>query len=185
MAGGNITDEIKQIDSDGNVAKIDPTTGSIYTIPLAHGIIHEGNAYFLVHKTIVPKNSTYDVLFVTPPTGNIHLMMHKIVTTASPGEFCVYEASTVSTSGSPLTSRNCDRESSNTSNVLISVTPTGVTLGTEIDCDFITGVKLEGGITTGTAFEWILQASEKYIFRYQNASGITSDANFSFFYLEV
>ena len=185
MAGGNIIDEVKQIDGDGNIAKIDAITGAIYTVPLSHGIIHEGNAYFLSHKAVVSKNSTYDILLLTPPTNSIHLMMHKVVTTVSPGEVCLFESSTVSTSGSPLTPHNCDRDSSNTSSTLMYSAPTGVTLGTELDCDFITGAKLEGGITTGTSFEWILQANEKYIVRYQNASGITADANFSFFYLEV
>ena len=185
MAGGNIVDEVKQIDSDGNIAKIDGVTGSIYTIPLEHGYIHQGKAFTLSYDVVIPKNDFSDVLFITPAVTSIHLMAHKVVTTTSPGEVCVYEAVTVSASGSPITPYNADRSSASESTVLIYKIPTVSGLGTMIDCDPITGTKLEGGGTTDVDFEWILKPNTHYLFRYSNASGIPTDANFSLFYLEV
>ena len=185
MAGGNIVSEIKQIDSDGNIAKIDGATGSIYTIPLEHGYIHQGKAFTLSYDTIIPKNAFADILFLTPAVTPVHLMAHKVVTTSAPGEFCIYETVTVSSSGSPLTPYNANRTSAVESTVLIYEEPEVSSLGPMIDCDPITGGKLEGGGTTDVEFEWILKANTNYLFRYQNAAGIPTDANFSLFYLEV
>ncbi len=183
MAGGNIIDAVKIQDEDANIVKVD-ATGSAYTIPVEHGVIHQGLAFTLVHNTVVAANSTYDILFQTPAT-EIHLMAHKIVTTTAPGQLCLFESPTVSASGTPLTSMNNLRSSAVTPNTVICKEPDITTEGTQVDCDFITGSKLEGGMTSELAFEWILKSNEYYLFRYQNASGIPTDANFSFFYMEI
>lgn len=185
MAGGNIIDEIKQTDSDGNIAKIDSLTSSIYTIPVEHGYIHQGKAFTLSYSAVILENNFSDILLITPAVTSIHLMRHKIIATASPGEVCVYEDVTVSASGSPLVAYNVDRSSASESTTLIYKTPTVSALGTLIDCAPITGAKLEGGGTTDVSFEWILKANAYYLFRYSNAAGIPADTNFSLFYLEV
>lgn len=184
MAGGNIIDEVKQIDSDGNIAKIDALTGATYTLAAEHGLIHEGRGFFLSHKTVVAANSTYDILF-SISSNYVHLMSHTVITTTSPGELCLFESATVSASGTPLTLLNSYRESSITSNSLAFSEPTVSSVGNLIDCDFITGGRFEGGISTAVSAEWVLKLNTNYLFRYSNASASAADANFSIFYLEV
>lgn len=185
MGSINITDIIKLIDNEGHEALIDGATGCLYTLPLEHAFIHEEKAYVVSYDAVVPKNSNYDLLLVTPATGEIHLMMHRVTTTTSPGEFCVFEDATINTPGDPITSYNAKRSSSNTATSLVYSEPDVSADGTEIDCDIITGTKLEGGVTKGAGFEWILKPSTNYLLRYSNASGIASDANFGMFFLEV
>ena len=185
MAGGNIVDEVKQIDNDGDIAEIDGLTGSVYSIALEHGIIHQGKGFFLSHSAIVDVADNYDILFVTHSDKDEHLMHHKVTATSSPGEFCLFESSTVSASGDVLTLLNCDRQSAITPIVIISENPIIDVLGTEIDCDIITGPKLSGGITTEVVFEWILKRNTNYLFRYANASGIRTDINISTFHMEL
>ncbi len=185
MAGINIVDEVKQIDSDGNVARIDALTGSTYTLELEHAIIHEGKGFFVSHDNIVEVGDNFDILFVTPSDKDVHLMHHKVTATSSPGEFCLYESTTVSASGDELTPSNCNRQSSITPLVKISKNPNIDTLGIKIDCDILTGSKLSGGITTEVIFEWILKRNTKYLFRYVNASGIRTDINISTFHMEL
>ena len=185
MAGINIVDEVKQIDNDGNVAKIDDISGSIYTVELEHGIIHQGKGFFLSKDTIVGIEENYDILFVTPSDKDVHLMHHNITATSSPGEFCLYESTTVSASGDDLTPLNCNRQSDITPSVLVSENPEVDVLGIKIDCDILTGTKLSGGITTEVVFEWVLKRSTKYLFRYMNASGIRTDINISTFHMEL
>ena len=183
MAGGNIIDAVKIQDEDTNIFKID-TTGAAYTIPVEHGIIHQGLAFTLVHRTVVAANTTYDILIHTP-ASEIHLMAHKVSSTTSPGQLCMFESPTFSASGTPLTSMNNLRSSAVTPNTIICKDSDITTVGTQIDCDFITGAKLEGGMTSEIAFEWILKSDAYYLFRYQNAAAIPADANFSFFYMEI
>lgn len=185
MAGGNIVDEVKQIDSDGNIAKIDAVSGSTYSIALEHGIIHQGKGFFISHDAIVDAGDDYDILFVTPADKNVHLMHHKVTATSSPGEFCLYESTTINASGAEILSLNCNRQSSIIPTVIISKNPDIDTLGTEIDCDILTGSKLSGGITTEIVFEWVLQKSTTYLFRYTNASGIKTDIGISIFHMEI
>lgn len=185
MAGINIVDEVKQIDSDGNIAKIDGLTGSAYTMELEHGIIHEGKGFFIVHDQVVDAGENFDILFVTPSDKDVHLMHHKVTATSSPGEFCLFESTTVSASGDIISSHNCNRQSPITPSLIVSGNPSIDTLGTQIDCDIITGSKLSGGITTEVVFEWILKRSTTYLFRYTNASGIRTDINVSTFHMEL
>ena len=185
MAGINIVDEVKQIDNDGNVAKIDDISGSTYTLALEHGIIHQGKGFLIVHDHVVDSGDTYDMLFVTPPDKDIHLMHHKVTATSSPGEFCLLESVTVSVSGDELTPYNCNRQSDNTPSVIVSENPTIDTFGIEIDCDILTGSKLSGGITTEVVFEWILKRSTNYLLRYTNASGIRTDISVVTFHMEL
>lgn len=185
MAGGNIIDEIKQIDSDGTVAKIDNISGSVYSIALEHGIIHQGKGFFLSNSAVVPVADNYDMLFVTPTDKDIHLMHHTVHATSTPGEFCLFESNTISASGDILTPINCNRQSAITPTLIVSKNPEIDTLGTRIDCDTLTGTKLSGGITTEVVFEWILKRDTNYLFRYINASGIITDVNLSTFHMEL
>lgn len=185
MAGINIVDEIKIKDSADDLLGIDGITGSANTIIVEHAMIHAGKGFFLSHEDIVDTGDFFDILFITPSDKDVHLMTHKIVSTVSPGEFCLYEGTTVSASGDELSFFNCNRQSSITPEVLVYENPDVTDLGTKIDCDILTGTKFEGGITTEVVFEWILKRNTKYIFRYINAAGIKTDINVSTFHMEL
>ena len=185
MAGINIVDEIKQIDGDGNVAKIDDISGAIYTIPLEHGIIHQGKGFFLGLDAVIDEGDIYDVLFITPSDKDIHLMSHQVTATSSPGEFCLMEGVTASVSGDTVDFYNNNRESANEPSVIAYINPTVDDGGILIDCDMLTGTKLSGGSSVHYAAEWILKRSTIYMFRYTNASGIRTDINISTFHMEL
>ena len=185
MAGINIVDEVKQIDSDGNVAKIDDISGATYIIPLEHGIIHQGKGFFLSIDAIVDKGDNYDVLLVTPPDKDVHMMSHQITVTSSPGEFCLHESVTASISGDEIDFSNSNRQSATEALVSVYVNPTIDDEGVEIDCDMLSGTKLSGGSSLEYASEWILKRNTLYLFRYVNASGIRTDINISTFHMEL
>ena len=185
MAGINIVDEIKQIDSDGNEAKIDDVSGALYTIPVEHGVIHQGKGFFLDVDAVVDIEGNYDVLFVTPPDKDVHMMSHQVTVTSSPGEFCLYESVTASVSGDEINFNNLNRQSDIEPLVNVYINPTIDTLGMMIDCDLIVGTKLSGGSTLEYASEWILKRSTLYLLRYTNASGIKTDVSVSTFHMEL
>ena len=185
MAGIHIVDEVKQIDGDGNIAKIDDISGSAYIIPLEHGIIHEGKGFFLSVDTQIDPGEFYDVLFITPDDKDVHLMYHEAISTSTPGEFCLHEAPTTSSLGDPLSLVNNNRQSVITPEVLVYENPVVTVPGSEIDCDTLTGTKTTGGSSTDYSSEWILKRSTKYLFRYMNASGIRTDVNISSFHMEL
>ena len=185
MAGINIVDEIKQIDGDGNVAKIDDISGSIYTIPIEHGVIHQGKAFFLNYDAVVEEEGVCDVLFITPSDKDVHLMSHQVTVTSSPGEFCLHESVTASVSGDELQFYNNNRQSDIMAGVTAFENPVIGNTGMMIDCDIITGTKLSGGSTEEYASEWILKRNTIYLLRYTNASGIKTDLNLSIFHMEL
>lgn len=185
MGAINIVDEIKVKDNADNLLAIDSLTNSANTIIVEHAIIHAGKGFFLSLESTVDTSDFFDILYITPSDKDVHLMSHKVVSTVSPGEFCLYEDVTVSASGDELLLPNCNRLSSIMPTVLAYENPTVTDLGLKIDCDILTGTKFEGGMTTEVVFEWILKRSTKYIFRYINAGGIKTDINISAFHMEL
>ena len=185
MAGINIVDEVKQIDNDGNVAKIDEISGALYTIPVEHGIIHQGKGFFLGVDAVVDVGDTYDILIVTPSDKDMHLMAHQVTATSSPGEFCIHESVTASVSGDEIDFNNNNRQSDIEPSVKAYINPTIDDTGVELDCDMLAGTKLSGGSTLDYASEWILKRNTLYLFRYTNASGIRTDINISTFHMEL
>lgn len=185
MAGINIVDEVKQIDDDGNVAKIDTLTGATYIVPIEHGIIHQGRGFGLSLDAVVDVGRTFDVLIVTPSDKDIHLMSHQLTATSSPGEFCLFESTVASVSGDEVDYSNNNRQSDIEASLKAYINPTIDDVGVEIDCDILAGTKLSGGLSLEYAAEWILKRSTSYLFRYTNASGINTDIDISTFHMEL
>jgi len=185
MAAINIVDSVKIQNDTNDLLQIDSITNSAYIIPVEHGYIHKGLGFFLSHSTIVDANNNYDILLINPTNNNLHLMNHNATAAFSPGEFSIYEDAIINDNGSSLTIKNSNRLSSNIPNATIYENPNINDIGYELDCDFIIGSKVSGGITSEISFEWILKQNSNYIFRYKNNSGIAADLNIKLFFLEV
>lgn len=131
-----------------------------------HHKIHEGNAYEAYNidqNVLIASPKTF--LFTTPTFNTIIHLRYNIL--PSPGGILrIYEDS-VSTDGIAISVKNMNRNSVNTSGLVITVAPTVTTLGNIIH-EEITGTNLKN--TVDGAFkrsdnEIVLKSSTKYIFR--------------------
>lgn len=176
---------------------VDQVAGGTYPIPLdrngdavpiiepEHSRIHEGLAYTHSHEHIVENDEIVDHLFVNPANNYPHLRHWLFHITGAPANIEVYEATTVSNSGTLATIINLNRPSSNTSNVILYNDPVVTDVGTPLPGAYIVGDKLSGGMGIDTISEIIMKPSTNYLIRFINRSGLTIDTRTEFFWYET
>ncbi len=157
-------------DDGGTRMEIDPL-GYLVVMDVEHHKIHEGEFYVALHIDNDNSLSANDTLFMTittPASPNIHFNF--AVTANAGSEIRFYENPTIDVAAATaITPTNCNRQSSNTTDVLVRADETGgsvgittANLGTLLAADEVTaGNKITGSARGDT--EWILKASEDYL----------------------
>ena len=184
MAGINIVDSVKLTDANGNIAEVDQYVNNLGVIVTEHKKIHDGKGFTFNHNLLIEENGTYDVLLVNPAGNYPHLRYYALESTGAPCEICLFKDTVTADDGDLQIIYNNNLNSLNTSNLEVYLNPSISVIGNEIDCDFITGAKFEGGNIRPITTEWILKPLEKYNIRINNKSGDILDMNFHLFYYE-
>jgi hypothetical protein len=177
------------VDDNNNVADVDSLTKAINTINAEHNEIHLGNSYCAGYTVDIAGSASHYTILATPNTTRyLHLVFE--IATEGETELSIYEDVTVATSlsGTALTARNRDRNSSNASSGLFyqGATPANVTLGSTriypIPCHW--GTKSFEGGNNRAQNEIILKPNKKYAYVIKNASAAANYVGYVFNWYE-
>jgi hypothetical protein len=182
----------RQNTTDEERRKFDAFTHAVTVISEPHRHIHDGFVYHCATKvTGLIDTGTLDHLIVVPAGSFPHF--HKMRASVGNGDvdIVMYEGSTASADGTPLSSFNLNRSSSNTPDVVINTAPTITDVGTEIHPLWIPptgagiGQTVEGVSAATEGEEWVLAPSMKYLRRITNNSGATISLWLEYFWYEI
>lgn len=154
-------------------AEFDPVFKIPIVIDVAHHEIHEGDSFFYSEIGTLNLAATRDILIVTPnTTKRTHFTFYVTTTAETMLEF--FEAVTTSNDGTPVTSFNRERASSNVAGTLLYHTPTVTDTGTRLIVEQVgnaTGGAAKVGGNSLERSEFVLKTNSKYMGR------ATSSAN--------
>lgn len=151
---------------------IDPSTEAMPTVEYAHHEIHEGDHYFVKGWMDLTNGQVFDFLATTPDTLK---WAHMLVEFGAEAEsnITIYEGTTTSADGTPVTAVNRDRNSSNTAGLVITHTPTVTGVGTQIASYKMGSMQKSGGTVRANA-ELILKQNTKYLIRITNDTALNN-----------
>lgn len=161
-----------RVDNDTLVPiKLDASTQDIQIIEHEHAEIHSGEHYFICNHADFTNGASTDFAVSVPDNDkNPHMSF------AIEGSYAVhidiYEGSDYDADGTPVSSFNNDRNSTNTSNLTISTDPTINSIGNLIFAQ-IKGANKQTGLVERDR-EIILKRDTYYIFRITNGSTSTN-----------
>lgn len=154
-------------------------------IEAEHTRIHESVAYTYSSKQTVLNGASLDFLVVVAAGSYPHLRKYTFVSSGAPCDIFLYEGTTVSANGTIQTASNGNRNSSNTSDISVYLTPTVTGVGTQIHYDLLGGTKQSGGSAETLPVEWILKPATNYLLRVTNNSGSTVTIGTNFFWYDT
>ncbi len=143
---------------------IDQNTSSKVSIDIAHHKIHTGSHFVVCDfQNGLSNNTSQDYFIEAPDTANrIHFFYNVDVSVEA--EVILHEGTTVSASGTVLTSFNNNRNSANTTGLIVYKTPTVTGVGSVICTQRLGAGKTAGG-TARNESEFILGQNGKYLLR--------------------
>ena len=147
----------------------DDSTNTIKTITYEHHEIHEGDHYFVEDYTTLDENEYIDFCVTTPDTAEWTHMLFNI-NGQSLVNVNVYEGTTVSAAGTPVSAINSNRNSDNTTSLTIASDCGFSDIGTKIlgYSSGVAGANPRKGQTPGLlgrSNEIVLKQNTTYIFR--------------------
>lgn len=169
----------KLADTNGALTEFDTiaTEGSygyLIQVPVEHHKIHEGS-----HYTTVDYDSDVDITgpkywhIKAPDTTVVPHLVWRVKASLN-GLVELFEAPTTTADGTALTSRNNDRNSSNTATTLFYYDPTVTGDGTRIDVDVIgsDGANPAGadGGDMNRETEWLLKRNTSYLIKFTSGT---------------
>jgi hypothetical protein len=160
----------------GEPLEIDAESLCLATIEREHHEIHEGDHF--VATDIASAIATRDYLVVTPAKT-----MHLLIDMGTDGkvQLTVYRNAIATTSATKVPAVNSNHNSAVTSAVDISVTPTGITTGSDVVWqDFAGSGQKSGGMSRSQA-EMNLKPNTKYLFRFVGTSTPTLLARWTWY----
>ncbi len=160
--------------------------GSLRTIDHVHQQIHAGAHFVATHKithgATVPSSAT--MLITTPAASEYHMVLE---VAADKGGYWTFEESASATSGTAITELNNDRQSSTTSDAIVTHTATlTATVGTVLEQHLVGAAGSHPASVTGGGAEarneWILEASTAYLVRFVAAGATTTTVINAYWY---
>jgi hypothetical protein len=170
---------------DGLNVDVDDTTSALPILEYEHSQIHEGEHYFIDEFIDIANASNYEIILNVPNVAKrIHFVFEYYY--EAEGGLELWEGVSTDADGNTYTSFNSDRESSNTSGLVVTHTPTNATTNgaTRIVNHRIGSGKGIGG-TRRADQEKLLKRNTKYMVRATNyALGASNLFNFQFDWYE-
>lgn len=156
--------------------RVDPLLQALVVMGEVHSMIHRGKLWS--HWTVIENigaGASYDHLLqvITP----VHIRI--IVSASAESVFSIYEGTTFSNQGTPITAYNRNRASANTTDLVISHAPTVTASGT-----LLGSMLLQGGNKSGSSEsfdEWIFP-SGNYLAKLKNNSNGSANIGVEFNY---
>lgn len=171
--------KVKIENEAGTDFPVDDTVNAVVTIDSVHHEVHEGEMFFTSFVTgSVTNNSSIGMMISLTGTANsAHLFF--AVACGGDAEIYFYEGMTGSNYGNILSHYNMNRNSSNTTSIVVSAYPITTVTGTLLANYFVPGGR--GPTADGGAFrsgsEWNLAPGKRYLLRIFNRSGNTQYAS--------
>lgn len=171
-------------------ALIDLSSREVVTETNSHYMMHEGNHYFI--KTWLINTgaiSTFDEFMFITPNSDIRIHAKVSIQSDDDATFDIYEAPTTTANGSAVPSINCDRNSSNTAELLPFASPTVTVDGTLIwsartGGSGVTPIGGSSGVSLSTNYEIIAKANTKYMFRLTKNTSNDTVMDIDFYWYE-
>jgi hypothetical protein len=166
--------------------RLDSVSTGLVTITDDQRKMNDANHYFI--KTFVETtgaSSTSEFMFTTPNTST---RIHAKALIASSGDYVIeiFEGTTTSADGTPVTRFNNDRDSSNTSELLAFGAPTVTADGTLMWATRIGSGSPVGsaGVSSEFSYKIIAKTNTKYLFRVTKQDTGDGYVDFDFFWFE-
>ena len=181
-----MADNFRSNPGDEEGRKFDPFSHSVTTIDENHRMIHDGFWFELFQEDVALLNGASVEVLLSVPAGTFpHFQELELDTDGGPVRVFLYENTVTSADGSELTWINKNRNSNNTPDTQVFVSPT-----ITADGDLL---KRKAAPNSGplTVFnqsqggEWVLAPSTKYLIRITNASGATREVNITIALYEI
>lgn len=166
----------------------DVFTGALVQIEISHEAIHLGRYFQHSNVVSVANGANSDWLLITPDISiggpYVHLRLFQFDASGAPISFKLYEDTTTSANGTAQSTYNFNRNY--TDGVLgVYLTPTIITLGTQLVSGQISGTKQAGGSGQTSGTEWVLKSNTKYLIRLTNSSGSVASIGFNLEWYEL
>lgn len=158
------------------------------TTNLNNGAVGDGKLFQVYSKITILTATTHNVAFTTPSDKDILVMPTVISTSADKLTFRYYEGATF-TGGTLITPVNQNRQSTNTSGVVVRGGVTVSTQGTQLAQVWMAGAESvgqtrTGGSSGGGETHWRLKRNTTYILSFQNESASSNIVQFNEIWIE-
>jgi len=156
-------------DPDGRPYSVDKSTWATTTIEYEHHEIHGGSHYYICDSVSLGNAASIDLTVQTPNTSK---WAHMLFAAEGTGkiQLQIFEGSDYDADGVLTAPLNNNRNSDNSSSVILRANPTVNTDGSQIFNAVVGANKIAGSVTRSK--EIILKQNTKYIFRITN--GLTT-----------
>lgn len=181
-------------DTSGNPYELpfDPITGKLVTISEPHELIHAGKMFHMTAKMTGIADAASVSFLLRVPAG-VYPHMHVMRANVGSGDIDIvaYEGTAITAVGTPVPTKNVNRVSANTPEMLIYGNPTLGVDGEEIHRIWVPptaagqGKSIQGVSNAEAGEEWILNADTDYVQTLTNNSGDTIDAWFEMLWYEL
>ncbi len=147
----------------------------LVTIGFGHHKIHVEESFYVDFSNTVATADNSLTMYFKCPDSSIRVHLIPGISADNEGDFELRESATVSLSGTVMTVFNRDRNSSETSTVLVRHTPTVTASGTQLALTRIgsTGFKESAGGMSASRREWILKQGTVYLMRFTSENNDT------------
>ncbi len=161
--------------STGEVV-LEPTTHAVPVLDYSHAELHSGSDYVVRNTALLTKNTSKDILIITPNTLKWAHMVYGYESTDSAIQAFFYEAPTWSATGTVDGVRNRNRNFLDNNTTLVYNDPTITATGTLLTQKWIGSGKNSGGDTRETA-EFILKQNTAYLLRFTEVNVANTHIN--------
>lgn len=155
--------------------------GFISTFDITHYKMHEGRHFF--YKEVVAfTGGAADTKYFMFSVDSMEVHAKFLANADQEYDIYIYEGPTVTDNGTPITTINNNRNSSNTPTLLAYANPTA-TAGTLIWHGKV-GIGRTGGVAIGLGYEIIAKSATKYLFKIVKVGSTTGWVDIDFFWYE-
>ena len=156
----------------------------MFVIDAVHRRIHEGNHYF-IKKVVTLSNESPSAQFLfATPDNDTRINARVIFDSNVEVTLSLYEGTTTSNNGTPVTAFNNDRNSTNTPELLPYVAPTVTDNGSLIWRSKTGDGKGPSGVSPTMGYEIIAKQNTKYLFNVAKTDSGDYYVNIDFFWYE-
>jgi len=161
---------------EGIPASVDLATETLNIIEYEHHEIHAGSYYRAGFQKDVANGGTA-IFAITTPNTTKWLHFRPAVDCELETTIMFYENPTSVTDGTPVTPKNANRNSANTSGATVVTDPTIDTTGAIVLGKLVEGSNKSSGGDSGSEYEWILKQNTTYVLVVTNNTSSNNQVN--------
>ena len=187
-----MTDNWRDSKNDEELRKFDLYAHAVTTITEPHRMAHDGFMFHASGKVTGMIDANVDEFLLVTAAGNFpHIQRMRLDLGGGDVDIQSYEGATASNDGTPITTFNTNRNSSNTADMVLNSAPTLTGDGSLVHTTWApptangVGQSAQGVSNIEAGEEWILKPGTKYLIRITNNSGGTIDYRWELLWYEI